>query len=214
MPPRVIIDTDPGVDDAIAILMALAWPELMLVGLTIVGGNVPLARGTRNALALLEYAGRQEVPVAQGASRPWRGRFQYSYQFHGPSGLPRRLPKPKTRPVDADATDFLAAKLQDNPGQITLVALGPMTNLANRLVRHPAALGLVGSLVVMGGAVDCRGNVTPHAEFNSYSDPVAAHAVLSSGIPLTLIDLKPESTEGGGRVSALKRQEGAPLNLG
>jgi len=187
--PRVIIDTDPGVDDAIAILMALAWPELELVGMTTVGGNVPVSRGTRNALALLEYAGRQEVPVAQGAARPCRGRFEYSYPFHGPSGLPRRLPKPKTRPVDASATDFLATKLQDNPGQIILVVLGPLTNLANLLTRYPAALPLAASLVVMGGAVDCPGNVTPYAEFNSHSDPVAAHEVLSSGIPLTLIDL-------------------------
>ncbi len=172
--PRVIIDTDPGVDDAIAILMALAWPELELVGMTTVGGNVPVSRGTRNALALLEYAGRQEVRVAQGAARPCRGRFGYSYPFHGLSGLSRRLPNPKTRPAKDDATKYLAAKLQDNPGQITLVALGPLTNLAILLKRYPAALGLAASAVVMGGAIECCGNVTPYAEFNSYSDPVAA----------------------------------------
>ena len=188
--PRVIIDTDPGIDDAIAILMALAWPGLELAGITTVGGNVPVSRGTRNALALLEYAGQQGVPVAQGAARPCRGRFGYSYQFHGLSGIPRRLPEPKTRPVHVSATEFLATKLRDDPGQITLVALGPLTNLANLLDQHPTALGSAASLVVMGGAVNSRGNVTSHAEFNFYSDPVAADAVLSSGVTLTLIDLE------------------------
>ena len=186
---RVIIDTDPGMDDAIAILMALAWSGLTLAGLTTVGGNVPVSRGTRNALALLEYAGRQGVPVTRGAARPCRGRFGYSYQFHGQGGISRRLPEPKRRPLDITAAEFLATQLRDHPGRITLVALGPLTNLANLLDQHPDALGLAASLVVMGGAVDCCGNVTPHAEFNFYSDPVAAHMVLSSGIPVTLIDL-------------------------
>ena len=134
---KVIIDADPGVDDAIAILMALAQHRQELIGITTVGGNVPVARGTRNALALLEYSGRQEVPVARGAARPCRGRFGYSYDFHGRSGLSRRLPEPRMRPVTLGATDFLAAKLQENPDQITLVALGPLTNLAGLMSRHP-----------------------------------------------------------------------------
>ena len=188
-PPSVIIDTDPGVDDAIAILMGLAWPALELVGITTVGGNVPVARGTRNALALLEYTGRREVPVAVGAARPCRGRFGYSRSFHGWGGISRRFPQPETRPVDAGAPEFIADKLQEMPGQITLVALGPLTNLAHLLYRHPQALEQAASLLVMGGAVNGAGNVTPHAEFNFHSDPVAAHAVLSSGVPLTLVDL-------------------------
>ena len=155
----VIIDTDPGVDDAIAILMALAWPDVNVVGLTTVGGNVPLARSTRNTLALLEYAGSEEVPVARGASRPCRGSFGYSYPFHGRSGLTRRLPQPRTRPVTEGAADFLAAKLAQNPGSITIVALGPLSNLARLLKRHPEALNQIGSLVVMGGAVGQPGNV-------------------------------------------------------
>ena len=187
---KVIIDTDPGVDDAIAILMALAQRRQELIGITTVGGNVPVARGTRNALALLEYSARQEVPVARGAARPCRGRFGYSYDFHGRSGLSRRLPEPRMRPVSSGAADFLAAKLQENPDQITLVALGPLTNLAGLMSRHPAALEKAASLVVMGGAVNGAGNVTPYAEFNFHSDPVAAHAVLSSGTPLTLVDLQ------------------------
>lgn len=187
--PKVIIDIDPGVDDAIAILMALACDDLELVGLTTVGGNVPLARGTRNALTLLEYAGRQDVPVARGAARPCRGKFSYSYDFHGRSGLSRRLPRPRARPVETRATDFLASRIEENPRQVALVALGPLTNLANLLKRDPAALRQAASLIVMGGAVDQDGNVTPYAEFNFHSDPVAAHSVLSSGIPLTLVDL-------------------------
>ena len=98
-PIRLLIDTDPGVDDAIAILMALASSDIEVVGLTTVGGNVALARSTRNALALLQSAGRSDIPVARGASRPLRGRYTYSPQFHGPGGLSRRLPDPANRPV-------------------------------------------------------------------------------------------------------------------
>jgi inosine-uridine nucleoside N-ribohydrolase len=188
-PPKVIIDTDPGVDDAIAILMALASPSVDVLALTTVGGNVPLARTTRNALALLEYAGRTDVPVARGSARPTGGSFGYAYAVHGISGLTRRLPRPKTRPVDLKAVDFLAARLRDFPGQITLIALGPLTNLAWLWLRHPGALEQTARLVVMGGAVNAPGNVTPHAEFNFYSDPEAAALVLSSGVPVTLVDL-------------------------
>ena len=169
--------------------MALACPSVDLLGLTTVGGNVTLARGTRNALALLEYAGLPEIPVARGAARPIRGRYSYAYRFHGPGGLSRRLPEPQGRPVEPGAANFLAARLQSYPGQITLVALGPLTNLAHLLRRHPGALERAASLVVMGGAVNVAGNVTPNAEFNFYSDPMAAHQVLSSGVPLTLVDL-------------------------
>ena len=175
--------------DAIAILMALAWPGLELVGLTTVGGNVPLARTTRNAMALLEYAGRKDVPVVRGAARPCHGSFGYAYQFHGKSGLSRRLPEPTLQPVSGSAVDFLASKLRESPGQVAVAALGPLTNLAGLLEKDPKALSEAASLFVMGGAVNTDGNVTPHAEFNFYSDPVAAQAVLSSGVPLTLVDL-------------------------
>jgi inosine-uridine nucleoside N-ribohydrolase len=186
---KIIIDTDPGVDDAIAILMALACPDLEVLGLTTVGGNVSLARATRNALALLEYARRPEVPVARGSARPRRGRFPYSHYFHGPSGLSRRLPRPGASPIEAPAVEFLADQLQQNSGQITLVALGPLTNLARLLRRRSRALDKAQDLLAMGGAVNVAGNVTPHAEFNFYSDPVAAHEVVSSGVPLSLVDL-------------------------
>jgi purine nucleosidase len=186
---RLIIDTDPGVDDAIAILMALACPDVEVLGLTTVGGNVALSRATRNSLALLEYAGRTEVPVLRGAARPLRGRFYYSHHFHQASGLTRRLPRPRSTASPETAVDFLADQLRRYPGRVTLAALGPLTNLARLLRRDPVALCQAASLVVMGGAVNVPGNVTPHAEFNFSSDPLAAREVLACGVPLTLVDL-------------------------
>ncbi len=191
MPPpaRIIIDTDPGVDDAIAIMMAMADPAVDVLGLTSVGGNVSLSQATRNALALLEYAKRSNIPVARGASRPRRGSFPYARYYHGQSGLTRRLPKPATRTIAIGAVDFLARRVDRYPGQIGLVALGPLTNLARLERRYPKSLQGFASLTVMGGAVGTPGNVTSHAEFNFYSDSVAAHEVLTSGVALTLVDL-------------------------
>lgn len=187
--PRLIIDTDPGIDDAVAILLALASPAWQLAGLTVVGGNVPLARGIRNALALLEYAARPDVPVFRGSARPLRGKFPYAQHFHGRSGLSRRLPEPRTRPAAASAVDFLAAQLQEYPGQIHLAALGPLTNLARLERQYPGILSQAAAIAVMGGAVNAPGNITPTAEFNFYSDPTAAHEVLNCGASLTLVDL-------------------------
>jgi len=186
---RIIVDTDPGVDDALALLLALAGPPWEVAGLTVVGGNVPLARGVRNALALLEYAGRAEVPVFPGRSRPLRGKFPYARHFHGWSGLSRRLPEPRRSPAAISAVDFLAAQLRACPGQISLAALGPLTNLARLERQYPGRLAQAAAIVVMGGAVDTPGNSTPAAEFNFYSDPLAAAEVLNCGAPLTLVDL-------------------------
>ena len=189
---KLVLDTDPGVDDAVAILMALAARNRFgaeLLGLTTVGGNVSLRRATRNALALLGDAGASDVPVAEGSSRPLRGRFRPSVAFHGASGLSIRLSDPKTLPVEGHAVDFLARRLSEHPGEVTVVALGPLTNLAALLQQHPESLVLARGIVVMGGAVSVPGNVTPRAEFNFHSDPVAAAAVLASGLPITLVDL-------------------------
>lgn len=187
--PRIIIDTDPGVDDAIAILMALAAPSVEVAGLTVVGGNVPHARGLRNALALLDFVGRSEVPVLRGSSRPLKGRFASAKHFHGASGITRRLPQPTTRPLPQRSVDFLAAQLARFPGEITLVAIGPLTNLARLERQYPGSLAKAASLAIMGGSVDSPGNITPHAEFNFYCDPLAAHEVMNAGVPLTLVDL-------------------------
>ena len=185
----VILDTDPGVDDAIAILMALACPALNVIGLTTTAGNVPLVRATRNALALLEYVGRADVPVLRGAARPLRGRYAYARHVHSASGLTRRLPDPTIAPLETPAVPFLSQSLLEAPGNITVIALGPLTNLARLLRRHPAALRAAKRIIVMGGAVNTPGNVSAHAEFNFHSDPTAARLVIESGIPLTLIDL-------------------------
>ncbi len=196
---RVLIDTDPGTDDAIALLMALEARRLGMVdllGISTVGGNARLGHTTHNALAVLEYAGGEEIPVAAGASRPLKGKFPYAYQYHGPAGLSVRLPAPRSKPVSDGATEFLRHVLlayEDGPiterEGTTLVALGPLTNIAKLLQSHPLAAGPLSGLIVMGGALDVPGNVTPHAEFNFYSDPSAARVVLSSGAHVTLVDL-------------------------
>lgn len=210
-PVRLLIDTDPGVDDAIAILMALASRDVEVVGLTTVGGNVRLARSTRNALALLQAAGHGEVPVAQGAARPLRGSFTYAPEFHGPGGLSRRLPSPTTGPVAARAVRFLRDELTRRPGETILVALGPLTNLARLIWERPIALEQARNIVVMGGAVNAPGNVTPRAEFNFHSDPFAAQIVLSSRLPVTLVDLAACRQVSISRVQALNLRSAHPL---
>ena len=210
-PVKLVIDTDPGVDDAIAILMALAAPEVEVVGLTSVGGNAPLARTTRNILALLQAANREDISVAKGASRPMQGKFKYAVQFHGPGGLSYRLPEPVIKPVDQGAVSFLDDLLTKESGEIVLVALGPLTNVARLLREHPYALEQAKNIVVMGGAVNTPGNVTPHAEFNTYCDPVAAKIVFSSGLPVTLVDLAACRQVGISRKQAFGLQSRHPL---
>lgn len=185
----VILDTDPGVDDAIAILMALACRKFNVVGLTTTAGNVPLARAMRNALAILEHVGCSDIPIYKGAARPVRGRYAYARHVHSASGLTRRLPNPTIIESQTPAVSFLGESLLDNPGEVTVIALGPLTNLARLLRRRPEALRSAKRIVVMGGAVNVPGNISAHAEFNFYSDPTAARLVIESGIPLTLIDL-------------------------
>lgn len=191
VPDPVVIDTDPGVDDAIALLMALSCPQLDVVGLTTTAGNVPIGPATRNALAILESVGRVDVPVARGATRPIRGRYAYARHVHSAEGLTHPLPPPTLRTTDTDAVQFLSETLRANPGAVTVIALGPLTNLARLHRDQPSVLPLAKRLLVMGGAVQTPGNVTPHAEFNFYSDPTAARLVMDSGIPLTLIDMAP-----------------------
>ncbi len=185
----MIVDTDPGVDDALAILMALASPQAEVAGLTTLGGNVPRARATRNALALLQAAGRSDIPVAQGAARPLTGRYRPSVAFHGPGGLSVRLPEPAAAAVQQTAVDFLEEKLTGTPGRFTVVALGPLTNLSRLEQRRPGILNRSAGIAVMGGAVETPGNVTPRAEFNFHSDPLAAAHILGLDTPMMLADL-------------------------
>lgn len=186
----VIIDCDPGTDDAVALLMALGTGAWQVQALTIVGGNVELSRGTRNTLALLEHVGRTEIPVVRGASRPLSGRYEYAYGFHGLGGMANtRLPKPKTVPSRGNAVDYLANQLSGGcPPRV--IAVGPLTNIARLLARHPTMAGALEDLVVMGGAVGVPDTVLPHgSEFNFRGDPLAAHNVFASNIPLTLVHL-------------------------
>ncbi|HYQ10110.1 MAG TPA: nucleoside hydrolase, partial [Gaiellaceae bacterium] len=182
----IVIDCDPGHDDAIAILLALASPEVELVGVTTVAGNQTLDKTTRNALITLEIVGRGDIPVAAGADAPLSRTLRTAAHVHGETGLDGPdLPEPSASPVDAHAADFLAELIR--PG-VVLVPTAPLTNLALMLDRHPDVSDRLDRIVWMGGAI-AEGNITPAAEFNSYVDPEAAAAVFGSGIPLTMVGL-------------------------
>ena len=182
----ILIDCDPGHDDAIAILLALASPEVELRGITTVGGNQTLEKTTRNALKILELAGRADIPVAVGAAAPLSRTLRTAANVHGESGLDGPdLPEPTTQPVDAHAVDFLAELIE--PG-VVLVPTGPLTNVALLLQRHPDVRDRLDRIVWMGGAI-AEGNVTPAAEFNAFVDPEAAAIVFGSGIDVTMIGL-------------------------
>jgi inosine-uridine nucleoside N-ribohydrolase len=183
----ILLDCDPGHDDAIALLLALASPELELLGVTSVAGNQTLDKTTANAIRVLEFAGRSDIPVAAGADRPLvREQFVASY-VHGETGLDGPdLPPPQSAPVDRHAADFLADKIREANGSVTLVPVGPLTNVALMLALHPDARPE--RIVLMGGAV-AEGNVTPAAEFNIWADPEAAARVFASGIDVTMVGL-------------------------
>jgi inosine-uridine nucleoside N-ribohydrolase len=179
----IVIDCDPGHDDAIAILLALASPEVELRGISTVAGNQTLDKTTRNALKVLELAGRTDIPVVAGAGAPLRRTLRTAANVHGESGLDGPdLPEPTTKTIDGDVVDVLAAWLE--PG-VVLVPTGPLTNVAQLLERHPQSAERI---VWMGGAI-AEGNVTPAAEFNAFVDPEAAAAVFGSGIDVTMIGL-------------------------
>jgi pyrimidine-specific ribonucleoside hydrolase len=182
----IVIDCDPGHDDAIAILLALSSPEVELRGITTVAGNQTLDKTTRNALKVLELAGRTDVPVAAGADAPLKRMLRVAANVHGETGLDGPdLPEPTTTVMDAHAADFLAELIE--PG-VVLVPTGPLTNVALLLERHPEVRDRLERIVWMGGAI-AEGNVTPAAEFNAFVDPEAAAVVFGSGIPVTMIGL-------------------------
>jgi purine nucleosidase len=191
MPRAVIIDTDPGQDDAVAILLALASPELEVLGLTVVAGNVPLPLTEKNARKVVELSGRAGVPVYAGASRPLLRPLVTAEHVHGRTGLDGpQLPEPELQLEAGHAVDFIVETLlQRPPGTVTLCTLGPLTNIALALLREPRIAPRVAEIVAMGGGFFEGGNTTPAAEFNIYVDPHAARVVVDSGIPLTLIPL-------------------------
>ena len=188
MPRPIIIDTDPGIDDAVAILLALASPELEVLGVVAVAGNLPLAVTAANALSLAELAGRPDIPVYAGCPRPIGDPLPDAKTSHGTGGLgDLKLPPPAGPLQPRHGVDYLIETLtQAAPGSITLCALGPLTNIATALVMRPEITGAA-ELVLMGGG--SRGNTTPAAEFNIYADPLAAKIVFGSGLRITQVPL-------------------------
>tara|TARA_R110002020_G_scaffold442652_3_gene653818 strand:+ start:3503 stop:4441 length:939 start_codon:yes stop_codon:yes gene_type:complete len=190
-PRKIIIDTDPGQDDAAAIMLALASPELEVLGITAVAGNVPLALTARNARIVTEICGRGDVPVFAGASAPLKRKLVTAEHVHGKSGLDGVDLFEPARPLESqDAIDFIIDTLRNEPeGTVTLCALGPLTNIATVFERVPGVVSRVREIVLMGGGFFEGGNITPSAEFNIYVDPEAADIVFSSGAPITIMPL-------------------------
>jgi purine nucleosidase len=206
---RIIIDTDPGQDDAVAILLALASPEIEVLGITSVAGNVPLPLTTRNALKILELAGRRDVPVYAGAAAPLVRPQVTAEYVHGSTGLNGPdLPEPTLAPQSGHAVDFIVETLRaEPPGTVTICALGPMTNLAMAFARAPEIRPRVARIVAMGGAWSEGGNTTPAAEFNIFADPHAAHAVFRGGVPIVLhpLDVTHKTLTRTDRVAGFRR---------
>ena len=174
----LLIDTDPGIDDAVAIALALGSPEVNVIGISTVGGNSGLVATTNNALRLLEFFGRTDIPVASGYDEPYRrAKAETGYEpVHGQDGLAGvDLPAPTIKVVSTDAPAFLADKIRNSPDPVTLIAIGPLTNMIDRFV-------------IMGGAAR-TGNVTPVAEFNIWHDPEAAKRVFASGLNTVMVGL-------------------------
>jgi purine nucleosidase len=187
----IIIDTDPGQDDAVAILLALASPEIEILGITAVAGNVPLALTEVNARKICELADRPDIKVYSGADRPMARKLVTAEHVHGRTGLDGPdLPEPKMKMEKQHAVDFIIETLMARPaGTVTLCVLGPMTNIALALNKEPRIAIRIKRIIAMGGGFFEGGNVTPAAEFNIYVDPQAARLVFDSGIPITLLPL-------------------------
>ena len=191
-PRKIIIDTDPGQDDAVAILLALASPEdVEVLGITAVAGNVPLSLTEKNARIVCELAGRTDMPVYAGCARPMTRTMVTAEHVHGKTGLDGpALPEPTLPLQPGHAVDFLVDTLRAAPdASITLVPIGPLTNIAEAFKRAPDVVAKVQEIVLMGGAYFEVGNITPAAEFNIYVDPEAADIVLKSGAPITVFSL-------------------------
>ena len=190
-PRKIIIDTDPGQDDAAAIMLALGSPELEILGITTVAGNVPLSRTSTNARIILEFCARTEVKVFAGADKPIARPLITAEHVHGKTGLDGpELHEPQMPLQERHAVDFIIETLRREPeGTVTLCTLGPLTNIATALEKAPDIAGRVRELVMMGGGFFEGGNITPAAEFNIYVDPEAANIVLQSGIPVVMMPL-------------------------
>jgi len=191
---KVIWDMDPGIDDALALILALKSPEVRVLGLTTVAGNAPVEMTSTNARCILEFLNAGSIPVAMGAAHPLNHSLEDALSYHGPDGLGGcGLPSPLTPLYPAKAWDFIARLVMDAPGDITLIATGPLTNVACAFDLYPELPELLAKLVLMGGAYNLtpfgKGNCTPFAEFNIWQDPEAAHIVFNSGANIFAIGL-------------------------
>ncbi|CAL9026520.1 unnamed protein product [Prunus brigantina] len=188
---KLIIDTDPGIDDAMAILMAFQTPELEVLGLTTIFGNVTTEDATRNALLLCEIAGHPSLPVAEGSPEPLKGgRPRVADFVHGSDGLGNIfLPPPERKKIEKNASEFLVDMVSEYPGEVSILALGPLTNLALAIKRDSSFAKKVKRVVVLGGAFFALGNVNPAAEANIYGDPEAADVVFTSGANITVVGI-------------------------
>jgi purine nucleosidase/pyrimidine-specific ribonucleoside hydrolase len=201
MPERVVIDTDPGIDDALALLLALQSPELEVAAITTVSGNVPVETATRNVFTVLSlFPPRPRPPVAAGASKPFRKDPLHARHIHGHDGLGGldrcvdadgrpRYASPSATPSERSAVDEILHQLSVAPSRTTLIALGPLTNIAAAILKDGKTMAAAKRIVTMGGAIGVPGNITPAAEFNYYVDPEAAGIVFRAGIPLTVVPL-------------------------
>ena len=190
MPRRpVMLDCDPGHDDAVAILLAVASSRIDLRAVTTTFGNCAVEDATRNALRVLALAGAPDVPVAQGAAGPLSAELELGNYVHGASGLDGpELPDPDREPVDKPAVEMIREVLQESAEPVTVVATGPMTNVGRLLLDRPEAVRQIREVIFMGGSTE-RGNHTPAAEFNTYADPEALDVVLRSGVPVRMVGL-------------------------
>jgi len=210
----IIIDTDPGQDDAIALLLALASGELDVLGITAVAGNVPLALTEKNARKICELAGKPDTRVFAGAERPLMRKLVTAEYVHGKTGLDGPdLPEPTMALEDQFAPDFIIEAIRARPeGAVTLCPLGPLTNIALALIKAPDIAARIDRIVLMGGGFFEGGNVTPTAEFNIYVDPEAAQTVFTSGVPIVMapLDVTHRALTTQARIDAL-RAKGTPV---
>jgi inosine-uridine nucleoside N-ribohydrolase len=210
---QIVVDMDPGIDDALALILALKSPEVQILGITTVAGNAPVEMTAANARRVLECLNIESIPVAIGAANALNHRLEDALSYHGPDGLGNcNLPPPKQPLHSAKAWDFLARSVLDTPGEIALIATGPLTNVARAFKLHPELPGLLARLVLMGGAYGLtlygRGNRTPYAEFNIWQDPEAAHIVFNSGANVFAVGLDvtmdPEASLTGRHLEQMK----------
>jgi purine nucleosidase len=188
MPLRVVLDTDPGIDDSLAILLALASPEVELAAVGVTGGNCSMDDGVRNALSVLALGDHPDLPVCPGVALPLIRPPFTAPETHGDRGLGyARLPDSPAPPSAEHAVDLIIREIMAAPGEVTLVAIAPLTNVALAIRKEPRIAQAVRQVIIMGGALRADGNTTSLAEFNSFVDPHAAHIVLHSGMPITLL---------------------------